>query len=75
MLTIYHVPGTRGIRPIWLCEELQIPYTVVSVDFSPKFRASAEWRAMNPVGKVPVLRSHAASGFEPPGAGPLSVTI
>ena len=56
MLTIYHVPGTRGIRPIWLCEELQIPYTVVSVDFSPKFRASAEWRAMNPVGKVPVLR-------------------
>lgn len=56
MLTIYHVPGTRGVRPIWLCEELQIPYTVVSVDFSPKFRASAEWRAMNPVGKVPVLR-------------------
>ena len=56
MLTIYHVPGTRGVRPIWLCEELQIPYSVVPVDFTPEFRASSEWRAMNPVGKVPVLR-------------------
>jgi glutathione S-transferase len=56
MLTIYHVPGTRGVRAIWLCEELALPYTVESVDFSPEFRASESWRAMNPVGKVPVLR-------------------
>ena len=56
MLTIYHVPGTRGVRAIWLCEELALPYTVEAVDFSPEFRASESWRAMNPVGKVPVLR-------------------
>ena len=56
MLTIYHVPGTRGVRAIWLCEELALPYTVEAVDFSPEFRASDSWRAMNPVGKVPVLR-------------------
>ena len=48
MLTIYHVPGTRGVRAIWLCEELALPYTVEAVDFSPEFRASESWRAMNP---------------------------
>ena len=46
MLTIYHVPGTRGVRPIWLCEELQIPYTVVPVDFTPEFRSSSEWLSL-----------------------------
>ena len=45
MLTIYHVPGTRGVRAIWLCEELGLPYTVETVDFSPEFRRSAQWRA------------------------------
>ena len=57
MLKIYHVPGTRSIRVIWLCEELRIPYQTVRVDFSPEYRSSPEWRALNPVGKVPVLPS------------------
>ena len=56
MLTIYHVPGTRGVRAIWLCQELGTPYPVEPVDLSPAFRRSAPWRALNPVGKVPRLR-------------------
>ena len=55
-LRIFHAPNTRGIRPIWLCEELGLPYEVVPVDFSAEYRASPEWRALNPVGKVPVLQ-------------------
>ena len=55
MIEIYHVPNTRGIRPIWLCAELGIAYTVIDVDFSVGYRRSPEWRQMNPVGKVPVL--------------------
>ena len=55
MIQIYHVPATRGVRPIWLCEELGLSYEIFPVDFSPEYRASAEWRAMNPVGKVPVM--------------------
>ncbi|HEY5646931.1 MAG TPA: glutathione S-transferase family protein [Pseudomonadales bacterium] len=55
MIEIYHVQGTRGIRPIWVCEELGLTYRVVTVDFSAAYRASPEWRRMNPVGKVPVL--------------------
>ena len=63
MLTIYHVPGTRGVRAIWLCEELGLPCTVETVDFSPEFRRSAQWRALNPVGKVPVLRDTGNGDF------------
>ncbi len=55
MIEIYHVPGTRGVRPIWVAEELGLDYRVIPVDFSASYRSSPEWRAMNPVGKVPVL--------------------
>ena len=53
--TIYHVKGTRGFRAIWLCEELDLPYRVEVIDFSPAFRTSAEWRSKSPTGKVPVM--------------------
>ncbi|MAW46898.1 MAG: hypothetical protein CBB90_02050 [Gammaproteobacteria bacterium TMED30] len=55
MIEIYHVPGTRGVRPIWLCAELDIEYRIIEVDFSASYRSSPEWRQMNPVGKVPVM--------------------
>ena len=64
MLRIHHVPATRGFRVIWLCEELDIPYEIVPVDFSRRYRASAEWRAMNPVGKVPVMTAGDMTMFE-----------
>ena len=55
MLNIYHSTGTRGFRVIWVCEELGVPYEINPVDFSADYRASPEWRALNPVGKVPVM--------------------
>ncbi len=55
MIKIYHAAGTRSIRVIWACEELGIDCQVVNVDFSPANRRSPEWRAMHPLGKVPVL--------------------
>ena len=64
MLRIHHVPATRGFRVIWLCEELDVPYEIVPVDFSRRYRASAEWRAMNPVGKVPVMTAGDLVMFE-----------
>ncbi len=64
MLRIHHFPATRGFRIIWLCEELGIPCEVVFVDFSGLYRASAEWRAMNPVGKVPVMTDGELTMFE-----------
>jgi glutathione S-transferase len=64
LLKIYHVPGTRSIRAIWACEELSAPYEIVRIDFSPQFRASAEWRRLNPVGKVPALALDDFTMFE-----------
>ena len=64
MLRIHHVPATRGFRVIWLCEELELPYEIVRVDFSREYRASPEWRAMNPVGKVPVMTDGDLAVFE-----------
>ncbi len=64
MLQIYHVTTTRGMRVIWLCEELGLPYEVTKIDFSPAFRATPEWRALNPVGKVPVLADGETVMFE-----------
>jgi glutathione S-transferase len=55
MLRIYHVTGTRGMRVIWLCEELGIDYEVSKIDFSAEYRGSPEWRRLSPVGKVPVM--------------------
>lgn len=64
MIQIYHAPRTRGIRPIWACEELGLEYAVVPVDFSAEYRATEEWRRMNPVGKVPVLEDDDLLMFE-----------
>jgi glutathione S-transferase len=64
MIEIYHAPRTRGIRPIWTCEELGLDYRIVPVDFSAEYRASEAWRRMNPVGKVPVLVDGDLTMFE-----------
>ena len=55
MLTIYHVPGTRSFRPIWVCEELGVPYQLERIDFAREFRFSSSYLRLNPLGKVPVL--------------------
>jgi glutathione S-transferase len=64
MLKIYHSSGTRGFRVIWICEELSVPYAIVPVDFAAAYRATPEWRALNPVGKVPVMVDGDMTMFE-----------
>ena len=53
MLKIYHTPGSRSVRPIWLCFELDIPAQIKRVDAS--YRGTPEWRAISPTGKVPAI--------------------
>lgn len=64
MLKIYHVPGTRSVRPIWLCHELGLPVEIAPIDFSPAFRNSPAWRAISPAGKVPILTDGDLTMFE-----------
>ncbi len=64
MIRIYHVRGTRSVRPIWLCYELNLPVDVSPIDFSSTYRDSPEWRAISPAGKVPALTDGAMTMFE-----------
>ncbi len=64
MLTVYHVPITRSLRVLWLCQELELPHEVRTVDFGAAYRASPEWRALNPVGKVPAMTDGNFTMFE-----------
>ena len=64
MIELFHSHGTRGFRVILACEELGTPYSITAVDFSVEYRATAEWRRMNPVGKVPVMRDGDITIFE-----------
>jgi glutathione S-transferase len=44
--------GARGLRVIWLCEEMGLPYQVETVSFP----TSEAYRALNPLGSVPFLQ-------------------
>ena len=54
-LTLFHSPGTRSIRVRWLLEELSLPYELKSIKYDGAYFASDEFKAINPMGKVPAL--------------------
>ena len=54
--TIYHAPRTRSIRLVWLAEEMGLDCEVKTLPFSREYFQSDEWRAVNPLGKVPAFR-------------------
>ncbi len=62
MIRIYHVPFTRSLRAIWVCEELGVPYEVQLMDF--EHRKTPEWKEKNPVGKVPAMDDGDMTMFE-----------
>lgn len=58
MITIHNFPrGARGVRVVWVCEEMGLPYRTEVVNFPP----SAEYRALNPLGSVPFLQDGAVA--------------
>jgi glutathione S-transferase len=63
-IKIYHARGTRSVRPIWLCYELDLPVEIEPIDFSPAFRNSPAWRAISPAGKVPAMTDGNMTMFE-----------
>ena len=64
-MKVYHVKGTRSIRIIWLCAELDLQLEVETIPrFDAEFKASPEWRAKSPTGKVPVFEDGEMTIFE-----------
>ena len=59
MLHLHHCISARSFRPLWMLEELQLPYQLHMLPFPP--RAKARWFLdENPLGTVPLLVQGAA---------------
>jgi glutathione S-transferase len=54
-MKLYWSPKTRSLRVLWMLEEAGAAYERVLVDIASGAQATPEFRALNPMGKVPVL--------------------
>ncbi|KAA0971775.1 glutathione S-transferase family protein [Aureimonas fodinaquatilis] len=54
-LTFYTNPMSRGRMVRWLLEELGVPYETRVIAYGPEMK-SAEYLAINPMGKVPAIQ-------------------
>ena len=54
MITLYHCVSARSFRPLWLLEELSIPYALHMLPFPPRALARS-FLQENPLGTVPLL--------------------
>ncbi len=64
MLTLHFAPNSRASRIYWLLKELDLPFELNRMDFSPQDLKSDEHRARHPLGRVPVLDDDDVSIFE-----------
>ena len=54
MITIYHCVSARSLRPVWMCEEMGVPYTLQLLPFPPRVQRK-DFLAIHPLGTVPWL--------------------
>jgi glutathione S-transferase len=59
---LYHVPGTRSTRVLWLLEEIGAPYELTAM--TREERQTPEHRRRHPLGRVPVLEDEDGFVFE-----------
>src|SRR6202008_4929030 len=54
MITLYHCDGARSFRPLWMLEEMGLPYDLKMLPFPPRVFAK-EYLAINPLGTIPCM--------------------
>ncbi|MCC5859522.1 MAG: glutathione S-transferase family protein [Ectothiorhodospiraceae bacterium] len=54
MITLYHCRAARSFRPLWMLEELELPYTLKMLPFPPRVLAK-EYLDVNPLGTIPAF--------------------
>lgn len=64
MLRLYHCPGTRSMRSLWLLHEIGIEFELVEMEFGMKNLRTPEYLAISPLGRVPCLSDGALTVFE-----------
>jgi glutathione S-transferase len=55
MLVLYGCGRSRWVRPLWMLRELDVPFRTVVVDRDAGDLDAPAFRALNPLGKIPVL--------------------
>ncbi len=61
-MRLYHVPGTRSTRALWVLEEIGSPYELTLM--AREDRQSSEHLARHPLGRVPVIEEEGGFVFE-----------
>ena len=54
MITLYHCMSARSFRPLWMLEELGLPYELRMLPFPPRVLARS-YLDLNPLGTVPLM--------------------
>ncbi len=54
MITLYHCAAARSFRPLWMLEELGLPYELKMLPFPPRVFAK-EYLGINPLGTIPFM--------------------
>jgi glutathione S-transferase len=54
-MKLFWAPKSRAIRALWMMEEIGAPYERVHVDIRSGAQDRPEYRAVNPLGKVPAI--------------------
>ena len=63
MIKVHHLENSRSQRVLWLLEELELPYEVISYKRDPKtMLAPPELKRVHPLGKSPVIEDDGPAG-------------
>ena len=54
MITLYHCMSARSFRPLWMLEELGLPYQLAMLPFPPRVLAPS-YLDVNPLGTIPLI--------------------
>jgi glutathione S-transferase len=54
-MKLYHAPGSRSARIVWLFEELGLPYELETIPLGDPAMRSPDYLKIHPGGRVPVL--------------------
>ena len=54
MIHLYHCVDARSFRPLWVLEEMGLPYELTVLPFPPRVLAP-EYKKVNPLGTIPLL--------------------
>ncbi len=54
MIQLYHCEAARSFRPVWMLEEMGLPYELKMLPFPPRVFAK-EYLGINPLGTIPYM--------------------